>query len=107
LKESQQIVKRTSLFWAVTCCNSWNLYLLNFKPFLRILCAVVCDMFNCRTACLFELSGLRTGATPASSTWASATGRLRRAFPFTNAARLIKQFILIDISMVVSFQTLY
>jgi hypothetical protein len=36
----------------------------------------MCDMFNCRAACLVDLRGLRTKAARTVSTWASVTGRL-------------------------------
>jgi hypothetical protein len=42
--------------------------LLNFKRFRRILCTVVCGMFNCRAARLVDLCGLRTNAAQTVST---------------------------------------
>lgn len=79
--------------WAVACCSSSYLQLLNIKCYHRILCIVLCGTFNCQAVCQFDLHGLHNGSCSdfihlTFSGWLSSS-----VFSCTNANSLIKQFI--------------
>lgn len=64
---------------------------LPLKLFCRVLCIVMCGMFNCPVVSLVDLRGLQAKAPRTSATLCSVTGCLSRLF--ADAASLTKQFI--------------
>jgi hypothetical protein len=90
-KKSQKNVKLSSLSWTVACCNRLYLLVLNFKCSRRILCSVLCGMFNCQTACLIDFMSFcesRLNFFRLNSSDVSPPG----AFSYTDVASLTKQF---------------